>query len=105
MISRAQLAPITSEPTLKELISHVGTAAPDKFKLIGISLGMDLSLLKSIEQQHGNDPMECYVAMFDHWIKSESSQVTWENVFMALESDIVRRPDLARTVRIKLQNN
>ena len=89
---------ITSEPTIPELLNEVAGPAPDKWRVIGIGLGIDISILNSIEQQYNRNPNECYVAMFDKWLKTTEKPM-WETILKVLETPSVDRYNLAMTIR------
>ena len=82
---------------------HVAIPALDKFRMIGIGLGIDLPTLNSIEQL-SNSANDRFANLFDRWLQQDSSNLTWETVFTVLESDIVQRRDLVNVLRKKLQN-
>ena len=106
VISGAEIRPVLSKPTLKELMNHVASHAPDKYKVIGIGLGIDLPVLNAIEQRHNNSIDETFVKLFDKWLQQDdmtSTTVTWETVFSVLKSDSVGRSDLVNSLRRLLQ--
>ena len=77
--------------------------APDKWRMIGVELGIDAPTLNSIEQQYKN-PNDYYYAIFDNWLRmSENPQ--WETILQVLVTPAVGRPDLALKIREKHSDN
>ena len=90
---------ITSLPTLPELISEIAVPAPDKWRMIGIGLGIDTSTLNAIDQQYRN-PNDCYLAVFDKWLRTTVNP-QWETILHVLVTPAVDRHDLAVKIREK----
>ena len=95
--------PITSQPTLQQLLNHIAFPAEDKFMEIGLGLGFELQNLRAIEQQY-KKYTHCFLEMFDRWLKSGDDSVTWETIFDVLASESVRRDDLAKSIRRRLSS-
>ncbi len=86
-------------------MNHVASRAPDKYKVIGIGLGIDLHMLNAIEQHHNKSIDDTFIKMFDKWLQRDDTTLTWETVFSVLESDSVGRSDLVDSLRGILHNN
>ena len=89
---------ITSLPTLPELMSEIAVPAPDKWRMIGIGLGIDTSTLNAIDQQYCRNPNDCYLAVFDKWRRTTINP-QWETILQVLPA--VDRHDLSLKIREK----
>ena len=74
----------------------------DKFREIGLCLGMELPNLRAIEQQFSKEYRLCFLEMFDRWLKSGRDNLTWETVFDVLTSSSVGRGDLVSSIKERL---
>ena len=96
--------PITSQPTLQQLLNNIAFPAEDKFVEIGLGLRFELPNLRAIEQQFNKKYSHCFLEMFDRWLKSGDDSVNWETIFNVLASESVGRDDLAKSIRRRLSS-
>ena len=93
--------PITTGPSFENLMDDVAATAPDQWMNVGIKLGFSYEHLNSIDNQHRGDPMRCYAAVFSEWKSTGALAYTWETIINVLESNLVKKIDLAKTIKKK----
>ena len=93
-------AGLDSEPELPDLMNEVAAAIPNKWKDIGLQLGLDYHILEGIR----GDNNHCYMDIFTRW-KDQNSiarPYTWLTLVHALQTRAVREERLANEIRNKL---
>ena len=67
---------------------------PAKWRLFGIALKIDSSVLDGFEQQFRGDPMRCFEAIFQWWIK-QCEFPRWESLLEILRTGLLGETVLA----------
>lgn len=89
---------VPPEPVLPDLLNKVASEIPNKWKLVGIALNIDLPFIRSVEESQTTS-QERYIEIFDKWKKSLSKPYTWLTIIDALESPSVDENRLAQKLR------
>ena len=90
----------TTGPSFDDLMDDVAAEAPDQWMNVGIKLGISYPRLNAIKTQ--NDSAEaCFAAVFYEWKSAGTIPYTWETIANVLESKLVKRIDLAETIKKK----
>ena len=83
------------------MLNQVASRAPNKWKEIGLQLGIQSHQLNSINH---HDPiyMHCYMDMFSLWEKKAEPPFTWATIIDALRSPRVLEIVLAHNIEMQL---
>ena len=88
-----QLKPLNRPPRcLADLLSKVAKHARDKWKHMGIQLNVPMDQLDPMIVE---DPIGCYVKIFNWWQRNGSPPYTWATIIDALRAPIVGEVQLA----------
>ena len=71
-------------PELKDLMDAFYHTVADKWEHIGIYLHLPLATLKTISEQHQQDPRKCLVEMLGVWLKRLHPPPTWSAIIDAV---------------------
>ena len=75
-------------------------SAKDKWKKIGLGLGLSSETLDQIKSDKHNDPSQCLYAVLKAWINSDhDKEVTWRVLIRTLQSEQVGETDLAKRLK------
>ena len=88
-----------STPELGDLMNHVAAKIPEKWREVGIGLGLDYADISRIEADvptHKSTP--CYVMVFDTWKNKGTKEYTWSTLLTALRTPLVNASELASTI-------
>ena len=72
-------------PKLKDLIGALYHKVADKWKMIGVLLGIPRGKLASIAEKYRGDPHKCLVEMFETWLERVDPPTTWHAIIDAME--------------------
>ena len=92
-----------SAPELGDLMNEIATEIPDRWREVGIGLGLVASDIKRIETDiptHKSYP--CYMEVFDIWKTNSVEAYTWATVLKTLRTKLVNAHGLARTLESRL---
>lgn len=81
----------------------VAAKIPEKWREVGIGLGLDTTDIKRIEADiptHKSTP--CYVDVFDTWKNKGTTKYTWGTLLKALRTPSVDASKLANTIEGQL---
>ena len=81
------------------MLHQVASRAPDKWKVIGLQLGIQSHQLNSINHR---DPIHCYIDVFSLWEKKAEPPFTWATIIDALRSPIVQEIRIAHDIEMQL---
>ena len=84
----------------REIVELLSTAS-EKWKSIGLQLGLSMSDLNKIGELPNSDPVNRLSAMIDEWLKGNGNQRTPKTLAEALKSKSVRERKLAESVENK----
>ena len=92
-----------STPKLGDLMNTVAAKIPEKWREVGIGLGLDSADISRIEADistHKSTP--CYVMVFDTWKNKGTKDYTWETLLKVLRTPLVNALKLASTIEGQL---
>ena len=97
-------AGLDSEPEFPELMNEVAAVIPDKWKDVGLQLGLDPSVLNAIDSNTRGNTNHAYSAIFDSWKKLNPSKhaYTWSTVVRVLQTPAVGEKKLADKIKDKV---
>ena len=97
-------AGLNSQPELPDLMNEVGAEIPDKWRSMGLQLGVDHSVLEGIALISPGDINHCYSNVFTRWKNQNSTQYpyTWSTIVQALKSPAVGVERLADKIKNEL---
>ena len=84
-------------------MNFVAAKIPEKWREVGIGLGLDATDIKRIEAEvptHKSTP--CYLAVFDTWKNKGTTEHTWDTLLTVLRSPLVDASNLANTIEGQL---
>ena len=93
------VAPIRSRPELRELMDTLYHQVADKWKILGVQLGISHGTLRSIEVNCLRDPQNCLLEMLQMWLQQVDPPPTWAAVIDAVE--FMGKKQLGRELRHK----
>ena len=82
----------------------VGAVIPDKWKLFGVQVGLELSYLNSLRDEFTN-PIVRFIHLFKEWENRKTSDFTWCTVIKVLYSKTISEYTLAENVLKKLRTS
>ena len=85
-------------PNILDLLNKVACKARDKWKMMGLALGIELNQLNSFSKQYDADPIMCYTEVFSTWKKNTDPPFTWATVIKSLKLSIVGETELAMEI-------
>lgn len=93
---------LQAEPCHRDLANFVTAEIPHKWRYVGIQLGLSLSQLDSICDRRNRDHAQCYMDVFDMWMKEDRR--TWVMLINALTSPAVDAKQLAHKISLDIIN-
>lgn len=97
------LGKLDSAPEIRDLMNEIAVEIPDKWKEVGIGLGLTTSEIKCIETDiltHTSN--HCYMEVFRIWKIKGVEAYTWATVLTALRTKLVSACGLARALESRL---
>ena len=88
------------EPSLLDLLNLIAVNIPHKWRYVGIQLGLNPSQLDSICDRRNRDHAQCYMDVFDTWMKEDRR--TWVMLINALTSPAVDAKQLAHKISLDI---
>ena len=71
---------------MKDLLTELYTAVPQKWEEIGILLGIEPGKLDAVKMAEHHNPNKCLCEMLKLWMRTTSSPHSWLSVVEALDS-------------------
>ena len=96
--------PLDKPPDIRQLLRTVASVARDKWRLVGIELGIEEEQLDLISKEE--NPIICFSKVFSQWKKKADTDFpfTWRTIASALRSPIVEASNLATEIEDSLRN-
>ena len=92
-----------STPELWHLMNLVAAKIPEKWREVGIGLGLDSADITRIEADIPTHKSTlCYLAVFYTWENKGTKQYTWDSLLKALRTPSVDASKLASTIEGQL---
>ena len=84
-----------------QFMEAVASKIPAKWRRVGVSLGIDMVVLDSIEKHRCADPLECFSDVFTHWQHHSTPQspANWATLVTVLRSNYVGEEELSDTIQ------
>ena len=97
--------PLDKPPDIRQLLRTVASVARDKWRLVGIELGIEDEQLDYISME-GN-PIICFSKVFSQWKKKADTDFpfTWRTITNALRSPIVEESSIATEIEELLRTS
>ena len=78
-------------------MESVATVIPDKWKRVGMALGLSQAQIIAIDAQHWGDSLNCFAEVFHLWQQLSTPQqpVSWSTLVTVLNSHTVGEERLA----------
>ena len=81
----------------------VAAKIPEKWREVGIGLGLDSADIIRIEADiPTHKSTSCYVMVFDTWKNNGTKEYTWDTLLKALRTPLVNASKLASAIEGKL---
>ena len=79
----------------------VASKIPDKWRKVGVSLGISASVLNGIDQHRRGDPDVCFSDVFTYWQSHSTPQspANWATIVEVLRSNNVGEETLSDTIK------
>ena len=100
-------AGLISRPELPDLMKEVAANIPNKWRDVGLQLGLDQGVLEGIASISPGDTNLYYINVFTWWknLTSTTHPYTWSTVVQALESPAVGERRLADKIMSELSSH
>ena len=94
-------AGLDSEPKVQHLVNEIAAKIPNKWKDVGLQLGLDHDVLEGIGPGDAN---HCYMKVFKQWKSQNSAEhpYLWSTIVQALQTQAVGEKRLAVEIENKL---
>ena len=84
-------------------MNHVAAKIPEKWREVGIGLGLDSADITRIETDvPTHKSILCYLAVFYTWKNKGTKEYTWDTLLNALRTPLVDASNLASTIEGQL---
>ena len=86
---------------MTDLMKALYHKVADKWKHIGIYLGLSMATLNTIATEHQSGPRECLIEMLDVWLNRADPLPTWSAIIEAIELqlNVLGEEQLARKLQ------
>ena len=81
-------------PTMRDINRYVTSKHATDWKNVGIELGLELTILNTIEKDHPLQSEDCFQAMIDKWLRLTGDNATWKALEVALTNVNRQKLDL-----------
>ena len=89
-------------PTLVELTNMVVPPLRNKWRDIGIQLGIKPNDLDAIYDRRNRNPNHCFADVFSQWEDSNNLPYTWAVILEVISSEYVNELAVAKSIEQKL---
>ena len=88
------------EVSLFQFMETVASAIPDKWKRVGLALGLSQEHISGIDAENEGDPLKCFAEIFNLWqqLSTRQQPVSWTTLAVALRSQHVDEKHLANYI-------
>ena len=92
---------VDKEPEVSDLMNVVAAKIPNKWRDVGLQLGLDQSELDRIANESPGDINRCYSKVFTRWKNKNSAThpYTWSTIVDALQAAAVGEERLADEIK------
>ena len=93
---------LQTAPKLLDLTNFIAANLRNKWREIGIQLGIKTSTLDAIYDRRNRNPSQCFTDVFEEWERSKEVPYTWARLLEAIASPYVDEKPLAIEIRQKV---
>jgi len=93
---------LESEPKLSELMNEVAAKIPNKWRDVGLQLGVTHSELEAFASASSPDTNSRFTSVFSAWQKHMNVPYTWTSLIQALKAPSVEEIRLAEKLKNRL---
>ena len=88
------------EVSLFQFMETVASAIPDKWKRVGLALGLSQEHISGIDAENEGDPLKCFTEIFNLWqqVSTPQQPVSWTTLVSVLRSQHVDEELLANCI-------
>lgn len=91
------------EPLFYDLTNEVAARTPNKWRKVGIELGVKEYDLNSLDSQSLGDPIRCFIGVFSMWKNGRATkEFKWNTITEVLEAPGVGEGKLAMDLKLRL---
>jgi len=97
------LGTLNSAPELSDLMNEIATEIPERWREVGIGLGLvdsDINRIETDVPTHKSYP--CYMKVFGMWKNRITKPYTWETILSTLRTKLVNAHSLAIALESRL---
>ena len=88
-------AAVHSAPEILGLLNEVASKAINKWRMVGLHLGIELQKLEAIENENRDSTILCYAQVFEMWKRTGKPPYTWATIIEVLKAPAVEEMQLA----------
>ena len=98
---------LDNEPDVSDLMNEVAAKIPNKWRDVGLQLGLDQSELDGIANENPRDTNLCYSKVFTRWKNKNSAAhpYNWSTIVRALRAPAVGEERLADETKTRHQSH
>ena len=91
----------SEEVSLFQFMESVASVIPDKWRRVGVALGIRHPQINAINTQHQGDAVNCFESVFHFWQQQSTPQqpVSWTTLVTVLRSHYVGEERLADSIK------
>ena len=104
----ATAAGASHEISLFQFTESVAAVIPDKWRRVGLALGLTQAQLNAIDDQHRGKSLESFAEVFSMWQQlatPDNNPVKWSTLVRVLQSRTVGEETLAESIQRKFIDN
>ena len=104
----ATVAGASHEISLFQFTESVAAVIPDKWRRVGLALGLTQTQLNAIDYQHRGEPIGMFAEVFSMWQQlatPDNNPVKWSTLVRVLKSRTVGEETLAESIQSKFIDN
>ena len=86
--------------SLFQFMETVASAIPDKWKRVGLALGLNQEHISGIDAENGGNCLKCFAEVFNLWqqLSTRQQPVSWTTLVTVLRSQHVDEECLANNI-------
>ena len=104
----ATVAGVVHEISLFQFTESVAAVIPDKWRRVGLALGLTQAQLNAIDDQHRGKSLESFAEVFSMWQQlatPDNNPVKWSTLVRVLKSRTVGEETLAKSIQSNFIDN
>ena len=87
--------------SLLQFTECVASKIPNKWRRVGVALGLSQALIEAIDDHHRGEPFKCFFDVFKYWQNESTSErpANWATLISVLQSNTVGEEALAKDIQ------